>query len=756
MRRSLWPALAALFLSLPAVADQGIWSEIPPGERRHHACALLPLGQAIVFGGITQEGESNEVFMVGLGGPPTTWTRIATTGTPPSPRYGASAVYSTSASKVYVFGGISNGIYLNDLWQLDLSTHAWTLLDRGPPPAPRAFHTAVYDGEQMIVYGGQGAGSVDLGDTWSLRDFGLPLERNWKQLAPVGGPPPARHGHAAAMWTGGGLMFVWGGSGAGVTANVWVLSFPGFGSPPEWVAYPFTGTPPSARSGHAAVFDNVRNRLVIFGGGDPPLNDVHAFDYVSTAWATLTPAPSPQIGAPPPRRYHTAVLEGFSVPRMVVYGGEGAGSSMLADTWWLDLSTPSGQWTALTPTARRGHTMVYDSDGPRMLMFGGFDGVEEKQDTWALELAGGAPAWRQIVTPNAPPAREQHAATWCFFNDQMLIFGGRAGGTLMNDVWTLNAGSASPDWSPLSPQGDPPSPRAGHSMLSEDCLHAFVFGGTTGPGAWSDETWQLNFFPPGSWAPMSPTGMPPSPRAGHSAVLYSYPSDVDELQMVVVAGEGAELEEDTRQLVFNQNQWIARPMSGPGPRAYAGVGRYGVQGRTVLFGGRGPSGPLSDTWWAPLVNSQDWQPLPTTGGPPGAREMSALAVQRAAGAQARALLFGGEDGAGVLGDLWQLDFEGVPLSVAPLPPGADLQLPPVTPNPSRGAGRAVLDLPHAAHVRAAVYDVAGRRVRGVIDGRLEAGRRELSWSLGEVAAGIYVLRVEVDGAKASRRFAVIR
>jgi hypothetical protein len=141
--------------------------------------------------------------------------------------------------------------------------------------------------------------------------------------------------------------------------------------------------------------------------------------------------------------------------------------------------------------------------------------------------------------------------------------------------------------------------------------------------------------------------------------------------------------------------------------------------------------------------------------------MSALVVDPRAGAippgPPYALLFGGDDGAGVLGDLWQLVLQGVPTSVPELT-ASDLRLTAVTPNPSRGAGRAALDLPRAAHVRAAVYDVAGRRVLDVIDRRLEAGRRELTWSIGARAApaGIYLLRVEVDGASVARRFALIR
>jgi hypothetical protein len=54
------------------------------------------------------------------------------------------------------------------------------------------------------------------------------------------------------------------------------------------------------------------------------------------------------------------------------------------------------------------------------------------------------------------------------------------------------------------------------------------------------------------------------------------------------------------------------------------------------------------------------------------------------------------------------------------------------------------------NVHAVVYDVMGRTVRTVFDGRLPAGRHLLDWngrtrSGRPAAAGIYFLRVMIDG-----------
>lgn len=79
-----------------------------------------------------------------------------------------------------------------------------------------------------------------------------------------------------------------------------------------------------------------------------------------------------------------------------------------------------------------------------------------------------------------------------------------------------------------------------------------------------------------------------------------------------------------------------------------------------------------------------------------------------------------------------------------------------TPNPTRGEVRLVLELERPSPVEAAVYDVVGRRVAHLGNWSWEAGRHEVYWnglnSAGEsVAAGLYFLRVERDGALLSRR-----
>ena len=79
---------------------------------------------------------------------------------------------------------------------------------------------------------------------------------------------PARSGHSAIYDPVRDRMVVFGGySGTGYTYflnDVWVLSLAGM---PAWTQLTPTGTPPSARYGHSAIYDPVRDRMVVFGGG---------------------------------------------------------------------------------------------------------------------------------------------------------------------------------------------------------------------------------------------------------------------------------------------------------------------------------------------------------------------------------------------------------------------------------------------------------------------------------------------------------
>lgn len=96
---------------------------------------------------------------------------------------------------------------------------------------------------------------------------------------------------------------------------------------------------------------------------------------------------------------------------------------------------------------------------------------------------------------------------------------------------------------------------------------------------------------------------------------------------------------------------------------------------------------------------------------------------------------------------------GVPGAAPPA-----LALAPPAPNPARGGSPVTLAfaLPEAGRASLVVYDVSGRRARGLLDAALPAGPQRTAWDLRDddgrtVRAGVYFARLEHDGAAITRR-----
>jgi len=90
---------------------------------------------------------------------------------------------------------------------------------------------------------------------------------------------------------------------------------------------------------------------------------------------------------------------------------------------------------------------------------------------------------------------------------------------------------------------------------------------------------------------------------------------------------------------------------------------------------------------------------------------------------------------------------------------AGLAVLPVSPNPARSGTRLAFMLPTTTRTRVAIYDVAGRRVRNLLDSELVAGTHSQWWDGKDdagvtVASGLYFCRVLL-GEKEFRRTIVI-
>lgn len=193
-------------------------------------------------------------------------------------------------------------------------------------PDARIFHTAIWTGSEMIVWGGYA--STDVGLLTGGRFD--PTTNTWRPTATLGAPS-ARYSHTA-VWAGT-TMLVWGGYGDGG----WLAS--GASYDPEtdtWEPLPINGNSPSARQSHTAIW--IGDEMIIWGGATAQGRTNTGARYRP---ATKTWTPTPQGSAPAARSHHTVVWTG---DRMIIWGGKDTNGDLVASGGIFDRSTPQGSW----------------------------------------------------------------------------------------------------------------------------------------------------------------------------------------------------------------------------------------------------------------------------------------------------------------------------------------------------------------------------------------------------------------------------
>ncbi|MEL6614498.1 MAG: T9SS type A sorting domain-containing protein [Bacteroidota bacterium] len=78
------------------------------------------------------------------------------------------------------------------------------------------------------------------------------------------------------------------------------------------------------------------------------------------------------------------------------------------------------------------------------------------------------------------------------------------------------------------------------------------------------------------------------------------------------------------------------------------------------------------------------------------------------------------------------------------------------PNPTRSQAAVSFTLPTAQHVRVAVYDALGRRVATAADRTFGAGESRVALDASTLRSGVYVVRLEAEGARLSQTLSLVR
>ena len=291
-----------------------LWSAMATGgapAARHMHTAVWTGSEMLIWGGrddttpLQTGGRYNPAQNV--------WSAIPTSGAPGA-RQHHTAVWT--GSQMIVWGGQSSDSifnFFNDGGRYVPASNAWVPLTLNGAPSSRTYHTAVWTGTEMLIWGGRYFDADGDGARYN------PASNAWTPVSPVNAPSPrARH---TAVWTGS-EMIVWGGESGTNYFNTGARYNP---VADVWSPMSTLGVY-SGRSGHTAVWAG--NQMIVLGSGsDNPNGGVFAgASYLPSEdkWNVMV------WGNVPPKRYsYSAVWDGTE---MLVWGGV-SGTTIYKETY---------------------------------------------------------------------------------------------------------------------------------------------------------------------------------------------------------------------------------------------------------------------------------------------------------------------------------------------------------------------------------------------------------------------------------------
>src|SRR6266513_1846736 len=128
----------------------------------------------------------------------------------------------------------------------------WAATSSTNVPEARGEHTAVWTGNEMIVWGGDGNTYLNTGARYN------PITDSWTGTSTTNAPA-ARYSHTA-VWTGS-EMIVWGGVGSSTDLNTGGRYNASMDS---WTATSTTNDVPSARASHTTIWTG--SEMIVWGG----------------------------------------------------------------------------------------------------------------------------------------------------------------------------------------------------------------------------------------------------------------------------------------------------------------------------------------------------------------------------------------------------------------------------------------------------------------------------------------------------------
>ena len=467
-----------------------------------------------------------------------TWTNV-TQSVQPMARAWSKMTYDSESDNIVLFGGFeteTDGIpTLTDTWTFDANTNTWTEITT---IGPTIIGELVYDSEsdRVVFYGGSETFDEGLdvlrSETWTYDTN----TETWEMMIHETKPPLRSRGEVVYDGESDRIIVFGGGE--------------------------YFGHGDSEELYHDCWAYDLNNNL---------------WNNVDWDWQEMTPTESP------PATYNPAMTYDSESDLVVMFGGYAdetyQATGLWGDnvTWCYDYN--SNTWTNMSPSSapsrRYGANMVYDEESDLIVLFGGrFDG-STFGDTWTFDVNSNT--WKNMSPATAPEARRYYFMTYDSKSDLVILFGGYSGGQQFDDTWTYDVDTNT--WTEMSPTG--PRRSDGVMAYDEESELTVLFGGFSITSGSLEDTWVYNSTAD-TWTEMSPSSHP-SKRADVMAV---YDSSVDKIIMFGGWVSDSDVLEDTWTYNVNNNTWVEmNTLNAPSERGWNGLAFDSESNRTILFSG---------------------------------------------------------------------------------------------------------------------------------------------------------------------------
>jgi N-acetylneuraminic acid mutarotase len=530
------------------------------------------------------------------------WTPL-TPVTRPIGRGGAAIAHDPSRDLIILFGGtqelIAGGQAFNETWVRGAGAFSWTRLSTVGPPSPRTHSAGAVNAkhDKFVIFGGTDFMGVANSETWMLDLATL----EWRAVStPV--VPGARYGHAMVYDDSSDRIIMFGGANYSSSSSKYLYdnatwSFDLVNS--TWSPLATAGQP-VVRMFHSLALDTTGRALAIFGGitgqyGSQEISDPSVLFLANLSWTTNLPTPYPS------ERYGSAMAYDPSRGMVYVFGGATGSGTELNDTWSLDPSSLT--WSLLSPLTRPIGTpndrLFYDKTTGGLFMHRVWSVSEWLEEPWFFDPS--VPTWNR----EHPEARSAHASGYSTKEDKILVFSGSFGG-LFNETWKYDPSNNS--WERLAPPQAPAARAQGRIVYLPDHDRFILFGGQTASTLLSD-TWE--FDPKNvTWTRRNPT-MSPSPRTGHGMVYDS------QSRRVILFG-GSSMTDETWSYDYSSDEWkILSTNLPPVPRENPYMTYDTRRDLSFLFGGSTGTTDSDNETWTFDYESSTWSKLKPGRSPEG-------------------------------------------------------------------------------------------------------------------------------------------